>query len=271
MEGALLLDGKEVGVPNQAATAAIYHLRSGGRRIRARLALHASLSLRLTSADALVLATTVEFLHQASLVHDDLQDDEILRHGVPTVAAAYGANVAICTGDLLVSCAYATLAGFSNSSLVPQLITLVHAATEAAIRGQCAGFPRTSDALLDLPHYRQVAIDKSGALLRLPLQLAFLCAGKASYLPQAQQAAEEFAVGYQIMDDLQDVEADGPMAMNVVAVLKCAGHGDGVEAYAHQLGVHHLKRAADLAEQLPNGAGELLKNLAQSLTQKAAK
>ena len=80
MEMSLLLNAADESSAGKAVAAALYHLRSGGRRIRARLAIHASLSLGLSSADALALASTVELLHNASLVHDDLQDDSLLRH-----------------------------------------------------------------------------------------------------------------------------------------------------------------------------------------------
>jgi geranylgeranyl pyrophosphate synthase len=214
-----------------------------------------------------VLATSVEFLHNASLVHDDLQDDELLRHGVPTAAARYGTNIAICAGDLLVSAAYAALATFSQPSLLGSLMTLVHSAAAAAIRGQCAGFQPAESVGEDLDLYHKVASEKSGALLRLPLELALAAAGKSQWLPQARRAAEEFAVGYQIIDDLQDADDDGPVAMNIVAVLVTHGHGADAAAMAHQLGVRHLKTAAALANQLPDSAGAVLGTLAITLSQ----
>jgi geranylgeranyl pyrophosphate synthase len=270
MEMFLLSNAVDESSAGQAVAAALYHLRSGGRRIRARLAIHASLSLGLSSADALALASTVELLHNASLVHDDLQDDGLLRHGVPTVGVVYGSNIAICTGDLLVSAAYASLATFSNTKLLGKLIGLVHTATVEAIHGQCAGFPHSESAPNDLAEYNKVAIAKSGALLSLPFQLAFLGAEENQWLSQARRAAEEFAVGYQIMDDLQDVVCDGPMAMNMVTVLKARGHGEHALAQAHELGLKHLQNAADLADGLPDGSGDLLKALALSLSKRRA-
>jgi geranylgeranyl pyrophosphate synthase len=258
----------EVNLESAAAVAAVYHLESGGRRIRARLALQASLALELNRSDAIILAATVEFLHNASLIHDDLQDDEVMRHGMPTVGAAFGTNIAICVGDLFLSATYGTLGAYSNSSRLPQLIASVHAATSAAIRGQCAGFPHDEgDSPNNLNFYRQVAIEKSGALLSLPLKLAFLAAGCEQYVQQADEAAKEFAVGYQIMDDLQDFEKDGPMAMNVVVVLQANWHIETAMELARQMGLDHLQNAADLAEKLPNGVGYLLRNLAISLRQ----
>jgi geranylgeranyl pyrophosphate synthase len=245
-----------------AAEAANYHLKSGGRRVRARLTWNAAVALGLTEADAMVLATVVECLHSASLVHDDLQDDEVLRHGIPTAAAAYGTNIAICTGDLFISAAYAGLVKFSRPNLLPALISAVHAATSAAIRGQCAGFEPPQDGVEGLTKYKQVAVDKSGALLSLPLELAFLAAEKNEWLPQARRAAEEFAVGYQIMDDLADAASDGPVAMNVVVVLRAQGQAAEV---AYQLGIQHLTTAANLAAELPHQAGELLRELALAL------
>lgn len=270
MEQFLLSNAADESSAGQAVAAALYHLRSGGRRIRARLAMHASLSLGLSPADALALASTVELLHNASLVHDDLQDDGLLRHEVPTVGVVYGTNIAICTGDLLVSAAYASLATFSNTKLLAKLIGLVHTATVEAIHGQCAGFPHSESAPNDLVKYNKVAIAKSGALISLPFQLAFLGAEKKQWLPQAHRAAEEFAVGYQIMDDLQDVVTDGPMAMNMVTVLKARGHGENAHAQAYELGLKHLRNAADLSDELPDGSGDLLKALALSLSKRRA-
>ena len=248
-----------------AATAATYHLKSGGHRVRARLAWQAGIALGLTEADAMVIATVAECLHSASLVHDDVQDDEMLRHGIPTVGAAYGTNVAICTGDLFLSASYAALMKFSQPRLLPALISAVHAATAAAISGQCAGFESPQEERGSLEIYHQVAVEKSGALLSLPLELAFLAAEKTEWLPQVQRAAEEFAVGYQMMDDLADADSDGPVAMNVVVVLRAQGHGDQAAEIAHELGINHLTKAAQLAAELPHRAGELLRELALSL------
>ena len=65
----------------EAGEAASYHLRTGGNRVRAQLALHAGRALGLGVSDAVTLATTCELLHNASLIHDDLQDLDEVRRG----------------------------------------------------------------------------------------------------------------------------------------------------------------------------------------------
>ena len=121
-----------------ARGAAEYHLLSGGRRVRACMALSGGVALGLSEADCICIASSVELLHQASLVHDDLQDQDVSRRGQDAVWFRYGGNLAICTGDLLLSAAYATLCGISQPLLLPSLLSLLHERTSLAIDGQCA-------------------------------------------------------------------------------------------------------------------------------------
>ena len=82
-----------------------YHLSSGGQRTRASLSLACSKALGLSVADATALAATVECLHNASLVQDDLQDGSSLRRSKVPVWKRYGTDTALCLTDLLISAA----------------------------------------------------------------------------------------------------------------------------------------------------------------------
>lgn len=258
---------------SDSARAAVGHLVAGGQRVRARLALEAGIALELARRDSVALAATVELLHNASLVHDDLQDRENLRRGNPTVWAAFGDEVAICTGDLLLSAAYGALATVSDSRLLPDLIALVHARTASVVRGQCAEFSAKGQQVTDMAVYEKIAIGKSGALLGLPLELALAAAGKEEWMGEARRVAEAFGIGYQIMDDMEDVESDatgddGPRAVNALLVLRAAGHGVNAETVAREIGLRHLHSAVASADRLPNGAGAFLRCLALGLCQR---
>jgi geranylgeranyl pyrophosphate synthase len=253
-----------------AAKAAHYHLESGGRRMRARLALHAGLSLDMAEADVIALAAAVELLHNASLVHDDLQDRDRTRRGVKTVWSAHGENVAICTGDLLLSAAYASLATFSIAHTIPKLIKLFHERTSSSIHGQCEDLSVQAVQRDDFAAYEMIAIGKSGSLFSLPLELVFVGAGLDVWAPQARQAANFFALGYQILDDISDIDkdvvrTDKPHGLNAVLTLRAAGHGLDAEKIAQTISRKHLLEAASMAELLPNGAGHLLRELALGL------
>jgi geranylgeranyl pyrophosphate synthase len=252
--------------PSGAAQAAAYHLASGGQRVRARLALSAGLALGLCKPDVLCLAAAAELLHNASLVHDDLQDRDVLRHGQQAVWVKFGANVAICAGDLMLSAAYAALYGMSEVRAVPALLALMHKRVASAITGQCADFGRAVSAVDDLVAYKRIALAKSGALLSLPLELVLLASGHTAWAEQACQAGEAFSVGYQVVDDLADVQRDSESgALNIVIVLQHAGFGDQARTRARQFGLEHLDRAMALANQLPLESGALLMELSLKL------
>jgi geranylgeranyl pyrophosphate synthase len=260
--------GSIKGFPN-STQAATYHLSTGGQRVRARLALVAGAALGLPPGDSVALASCVELIHNASLIHDDLQDRELYRRGAETVGTAYGSHVALCTGDLLLSASYAALAQFSDASLLPELFSLVHSRISQVIGGQCAQLVTTGDEERDLLAYESIATAKSGALLSLPLELALTGSHKGMWSADARRATEHFAIGYQIADDLEDVEQDrGSLSVNALIVLAEALHCDEQEAAlrARKHALAHLAKSMTLAGSLPNGSGVLLLELAQALS-----
>lgn len=258
---------------SDSVRAAVGHLAAGGQRVRARLALRAGSALGLTRGNSTAIAATVELLHNASLVHDDIQDRERIRRGTQTVWAAYGDEVAICTGDLLLSAAYGALAAFSDGRLLPELIALVHARTAMVIRGQCTELSARGQQIADMAVYEKIVVGKSGALLSLPLEMALAASGKREWMREARRAAEAFGISYQIVDDMEDVEGDaagdaGPRAVNALLVLQAAGHGPNAKAVARKIGLRHLRTAVACADRLPNGAGAFLRELTLALGQR---
>lgn len=252
--------------PSGAVQAATYHLGSGGQRIRARLALSAGLALGLTRQDALCIAATAELLHNASLVHDDLQDRDELRHGQEAVWVKFGTGVAVCAGDLMLSAAYAALCDTSNTQVLPALYTAVHGRVTGAIAGQCADFSLDVMPVNDLTAYKSVAVAKSGALLSLPLELALLATGHSAWTQSARDAAEAFSVGYQVADDLADVARDvNSGALNIVLLLKNTQNSAKSYSEARQFGLHHLDDAVVAASRLPRESGALLMALSTKL------
>lgn len=250
-----------------------HHISSGGQFIRARLGYQASLALGLSVADSLTLAATVEFVHNASLVHDDLQDRDRLRRGQSSVWTAFGDDVAICSGDLLLSMAYQALSQFSKSEYLPRLISIVHSKIALAIAGQCADLHARSTQVQTLSEYERIVTGKSGAFLSLPLELALEAASMHGHVPTARQVGQSLALGYQIVDDLDDRDADRacddkPHSLNICFVLQTAGNPDDYQEKARAIGWQHLTQALNLARQLPNGAGDGVSDLAQCLIQR---
>jgi|694.fasta_scaffold32973_6 geranylgeranyl pyrophosphate synthase len=240
----------------EAGRAAAFHLAAGGSRVRARLALDAARALALRDRDAIAIAATCELLHNASLVHDDLQDRDVVRRGQDAVWRRYGAAAAICVGDLLLSAAYAALARTGPAAAA--LIVRMHQRVAAVISGQCHDIALQGRAIASLETYEQVARAKSGPLLILPTELALALAGHEDAIPNAVEAGALFAVGYQIADDLEDVQRDAlTEELNIVAVLAAAGETQP-QARARDLAVVRFGQAHAAATVLPCGCGALL-------------
>jgi geranylgeranyl pyrophosphate synthase len=244
------------------------------------LALAAGLALGLSKADAVCIASCAELLHNASLVHDDIQDRDVVRRGQVAVWSKYGSNLAICTGDFLLSAAYGVLCTISQPHLLPAMLTLLHQRTATAIDGQCADLATLGGQSEGLTAYLQIAIAKSGALLSLPLELALLVAGRSDAASMARQACENLAVSYQIVDDLQDLDADSAsvdgcvdqtQSLNIVFVLFNPSDRTSVVTQAQALACakalahEHLTLCEGQAVQLPSGSGAQLLTLTADL------
>lgn len=254
--------------------AAEYHLKAGGQRVRTKIALQAGLAVGLSTADSITIAVTVELLHNASLVHDDIEDRDELRRGQQSVWSRFGVNTAICTGDLLLSAAYAALCKLEDSRALAQMVLLVHERVGIAIDGQCADLETSTSTLIDdataITRYQQIAIAKSGALLSLPLELVLLASGHQRHLPFAWRAVEAFAIGYQIVDDLRDVQSDlfastTQSTYNIVSVFRRSGNLSESIQKAKVLGLEKINFAILLAERLPFNMGECLADYARQL------
>ena len=254
-------------------TAIAYHLEAGGQRFRAKLALSVSWSLGLQAQDSVCLASACELLHNASLIHDDLQDGDTLRRGRETVWSLFGKNVAICAGDLLISAAYAALAELTVPTRIAGLVRLLHRGVGVAIHGQAADLSFGNGEPSSFADYERIAAAKSGSLLSLPLELPLAYAGHSAFLAPARSAARAFAIGYQIADDLEDTVLDSgakgrPATMNAVAVLRAAGHDRAPEKTARRRARELFEFAAEKSQALPYDCG---REMAASAAQFAGK
>jgi len=181
-----------------AADAATYHLSAGGSRVRARLALHASAALGRPAHESIAVAAACELLHNASLVHDDLQDRDTERRGCEAVWRRYDDAIAVCTGDLMLSAAYAALA--DTGTAAASLMARMHRRVATVIRGQCEDLSLQGGTLESQAAYERVACGKSAPLLVLPLELALALAGRYGAIGTAERAGSLFAIGYQVAD-----------------------------------------------------------------------
>lgn len=247
------------------ADAARYHLATGGRRIRAGIAQAAGAALDIDADAVLASAVAVELLHNASLIHDDLQDGDRSRRHQPTVWACFGEKSAILAGDLMISAAYAALARHPHPAAA---LVVTHDAVATTIRGQADDLATSeaSAAQARFDEYLHIATTKSGPLLALPMRLVLLAAG-ISGDAEAARAGNFLASAYQLLDDLADREQDRERGvLNGCFILEGEGRSKD-EAAA--LALSHARRSLTLAcaaaKNLPAGVGQVYLALADRL------
>ncbi len=186
------------------------HLASGGKRMRARLVLDAVSALGGDPAGAVPLAAATELLHNASLVHDDIQDGDRSRRGKPTVWARHGVAPAINVGDLLLRLPTLAVGELDVDAATKwELSRLVAAYAAATVRGQALELSLLSGRRFGRDYYDAAARGKTSSLLGLPAHLAALYCGRdADHAAEIASAFEDIGLLYQLQDDVLDLMGD---------------------------------------------------------------
>lgn len=193
--------------PPRLAAAIRYSVFPGGARVRPRLCLAVARACgddepQVTDA----AATSIELIHCASLVHDDLPcfDNADTRRGKPSVHTAYGEPEAVLAGDAMIIMAFETLA--RTVALVPSRLPglmLNLAQATGAPHGIVAGQAWECETEIDLSHYHRA---KTGSLFAASTAAGALAAG-ANPDPWRALGAK-IGEAYQVADDIQDIMAD---------------------------------------------------------------
>jgi farnesyl diphosphate synthase len=187
----------------------------GGKRMRPLLVYAAGTAFGASETTLDAPAAAVELIHAYSLVHDDLpaMDDDNLRRGKPTVHVAFDEATAILAGDALQSLAFELLADAPVTD-ARRVAMLRELAIAAGASGMCGGQALDIDATgnaatMALEELQRLHALKTGALLRASVRLGAIAAGvDAATLARLDRFADALGLGFQIRDDLLDVEGD---------------------------------------------------------------
>lgn len=179
-------------------------ISAGGKRIRPRLLLLTYAALGGTEMDyALPVAASVELIHTASVVHDDINDHGVMRRGRPSVNALYGRTFALLTGDFMFTKVYELMAEYTEANKV------LAGATMALVEGETLQASAVKEGNLSQEVYMRVIALKTAELFRAATQLGALLAG-ADERTQKAMAQFGFNIGmaFQIVDDVLDIIGD---------------------------------------------------------------
>jgi heptaprenyl diphosphate synthase len=186
------------------AEASGHLLAAGGKRLRPLLTLLVS-ELGSGINDSVVEAATgVELTHLASLYHDDVMDEALVRRGVPSANAKYGNSTAILIGDLLFGKASELVAGLGPDAVLIQAQTFVRLCS-GQIRDDRPCPPGTDP----VGYYLDVLADKTAALIATAARYgAMFSGGSLEHVEVMRAFGEQLGMAFQLADDLIDISSE---------------------------------------------------------------
>jgi geranylgeranyl diphosphate synthase type II len=197
-----------------------YSVLGGGKRFRPLCLLSSGEEFGVRLEDALPFACAVELIHNYSLIHDDLpsMDNDDFRRGKPTCHKAFGEDVALLTGDALLTLAFEVMAS-AHLEMSPDtkkeraIIELgKYAGTDGMIGGQLLDITLTPEAISQ-DQFHELILKKTGALITVSVRIGAILGGAdKSRMEAITQFGEKVGLAFQTRDDLLDAIGDAQKA-----------------------------------------------------------
>lgn len=178
-----------------------YIIGAGGKRLRPALLLLVARALGDASGYRHELAAVVEFIHTATLLHDDVVDESELRRGRQTANALFGNAASVLVGDFLYSRSFQMMVGVGKM----RVMEILSEATNIISEGEVLQLLNMHDADVDEARYMRVIRYKTAKLFEAAAQLGAVLAGvDATTEATAAEFGRRLGTAFQIMDDWLD-------------------------------------------------------------------
>ena len=182
-----------------------YIINSGGKRLRPALVLLSAGCLGYQGKSHYELAAVVEFIHTATLLHDDVVDESDLRRGRETANALFGNAASVLVGDFLYSRAFQMMVGVSNM----EVMQILSDATNTIAEGEVLQLLNCHDPDIDEESYLRVIRYKTAKLFEAAGRLGAVIGGGSEAQKQALALyGMHLGTAFQLIDDVLDYSGD---------------------------------------------------------------
>ena len=180
-----------------------YIFKSGGKKIRARLNLVSSSANN--HKDRYKLASVIELLHTATLVHDDVVDNSPTRRGIKSVNNIWTNSHGVLIGDYIYSKAFILMVEIGNMNILKELA----AATNDISQGELIQLDAIENLNISLNKLKKISYFKTGRLFEVAARTgAMFAKADKSYIENISESAKNLGILFQIRDDLLDYSID---------------------------------------------------------------
>ena len=284
------LNSKLKGNPKKLYDAAGHLIVHGGKRLRPYMVIRSCQIVGGKSSNAMNAASAVEMVHNFSLVHDDIMDNDEMRHGVPTVHKKYGMPLAILAGDVLFSKAFQIISDSKlSSSATTQLVSRLAKACVDICEGQLLDVKMAEERKIpSQAEYITMIGKKTAALFDVSCAMGAICgSNKSKDISNLSSFGRNLGIAFQITDDLIGVMGDpkvtkkpvgndlreGKKSLPILMAIKLAkGNNKKIilKAFGNsKISKKDLSKAVDVIRSL--GIEENVRKQAQKYSEKAEK
>jgi octaprenyl-diphosphate synthase len=181
-----------------------YIVTNGGKRLRPMLLLLAAKALGEVSQNHLILAAVIEFIHTATLLHDDVVDESDLRRGEASANAVWGNAASVLVGDYLYSSAFEMMVRTDNM----RVMELLSKTTTAIAEGEVLQLLNCNNPDTTEAKYLEVIARKTAILFSAATQLAGILSNSGEEIETAlAQYGQHLGIAFQLIDDALDYKA----------------------------------------------------------------
>jgi octaprenyl-diphosphate synthase len=182
-----------------------YIVQSGGKRLRPNLLLLAARAVGYRGENHITLATVIEFIHTATLLHDDVVDESSLRRGRDTVNSLWGNSASVLVGDFLYSRAFELMVRVQKM----RIMEIMSRTTTAIAEGEVLQLLNCNNPATTEQKYLDVVSRKTAILFSAAAQLAAVVAEQSPEVETALRAyGLHLGIAFQLIDDSLDYQAD---------------------------------------------------------------
>ncbi len=199
------------GKPDILYKAGAHLIVNGGKRLRPYLVMKSCQMLGGSINDALPAAAAIEMVHNFTLVHDDIMDNDEMRHGVPTVHTRFGMPLAILAGDVLFSKAFEMVSTdkVKSSQLSSGLVAKLARACVDVCEGQVLDIKMAEGKKIPTKsEYITMIEKKTSALFEVSCAMGAICAKKPKDAVNLASFGKNLGVSFQITDDYIGILGD---------------------------------------------------------------
>lgn len=199
--------------PRGLYRAASHLIEHDGKRLRPYLVIKSCEILGGTAKQALPAAAAVEMIHNFTLVHDDIMDNDEMRHGVPTVHTKFGIPVGILAGDVLFSKAFETISLQGPKTPKEVSLALVSKLAKVCVNvceGQILDMTMAGSQKIPTENqYIRMIEKKTAALFEVSCAMGAICANtKQKDVSNLSTFGKNLGIAFQIVDDLIGITGD---------------------------------------------------------------